>query len=148
MSVLAGISKTTIVLSFVFPAIMFAFGEPALSEVIGSYIGFVLLWGAFISIGLFISALTENQQSAAVVTIAVVLSTIALGLLVQITDADGKYIIANYGVRYVLGWFSVLSRFSAFGYGYFDYAALIYYISITGVFLFLTVRVYDSRRWA
>ena len=41
-----------------------------------------------------------------------------------------------------------MSRFSAFGYGYFDYAALIYYISVTGIFLFLTVRVYDSRRWA
>lgn len=121
---------------------------PVSGQIVGSIIGVILIGAAFIAIGVFISALTENQLSAAVITIAVVLSTIALGLLVQITDADGQYIISSYGLRYVLGWFSVLSRFSAFGYGYFDYAALIYYISVTGVFLFLTVRVYDSRRWA
>ena len=121
---------------------------PVTGQIVGSVIGFVLIGAAFIAIGLFISALTENQLSAAVITIAVILATIGLGLVAQMTDAEGQYIIGSYGVRYVLGWLSVLSRFSAFGYGYFDYAALIYYVSVTGVFLFLTVRVYDSRRWA
>lgn len=121
---------------------------PVTGQVVGSMIGLILIGATFIAIGLFISALTENQLSAAVITIAVILATIGLGLVAQITDAEGQYIIGNYGVRYVLGWLSVMSRFSGFGYGYFDYAALIYYISVTGVFLFLTVRVYDSRRWA
>jgi ABC-2 type transport system permease protein len=44
-------------------------------------------------------------------------------------------------------WFSVLSRFNTFSYGMFDFSALLYYISITFVFLFLTVRVYEKRRW-
>ena len=121
---------------------------PVTGQIVGSVIGFILIGAAFIAIGLFISALTENQLSSAVITIAVILATIGLGLVAQMTDANGQYIIGSYGVRYALGWLSVLSRFSAFGYGYFDYAALIYYISVTGIFLFLTVRVYDSRRWA
>lgn len=121
---------------------------PVTGQIVGSVIGFILVGAAFLAIGLFISALTENQLSAAVITIAVILATIGLGIVAQITDAEGQYIIGSYGVRYVLGWLSVMSRFSAFAYGFFDYAALIYYISVTAIFLFLTVRVYDSRRWA
>ena len=44
----------TMLISLVYPFIMFKFGEPALSEVISSYLGFILLWGAFISVGVFI----------------------------------------------------------------------------------------------
>lgn len=121
---------------------------PVTAQIVGSLIGFVLVGAAFIAIGLFISALTENQLSAAVITIAVILATIGLGLLSELKDAESQYLIGSYGVRYALGWLSVLTRFSAFSYGYFDFAALFYYISIIAVFLFLTVRVYDSRRWA
>jgi ABC-2 type transport system permease protein len=121
---------------------------PVTGQIFGSIIGLVLIGAAFIAVGVFISALTENQLSAAVITIAAILVMIGTGLLTQITDEDGKYLISSYVIRFVLNWFSVLSRFSAFSYGYFDIAALVYYVSITAVFLFLTVRVYDRRRWA
>ena len=51
----------TMVITFVYPAVLCIFGEPSMSEIIGSYIGFILLWGAFISIGVLVSALTESQ---------------------------------------------------------------------------------------
>ena len=121
---------------------------PVTGQIAGSIIGILLIGAAFLAVGVFISALTENQLSAAVITIAVILVMVASGLLTQITDSEGQYIIASYPIRFVLNWFSVLSRFSAFSSGYFDIAALIYYFSITAVFLFLTVRVYDRRRWA
>ena len=63
----------TMLISLVYPFIMFKFGEPALSEVIGSYLGFILLWGAFISVGVFISSLTESQMIAGVFTFAALL---------------------------------------------------------------------------
>jgi ABC-2 type transport system permease protein len=50
-------------------------------------------------------------------------------------------------LRTIFNWISVLSRFDKFAYGLFDFSALLYYISISGVFLFLTVRVYEKRRW-
>ena len=49
--------------------------------------------------------------------------------------------------NFITHWVSVMSRFTNFLQGLFDYAALLYYISIAGVFLLLTVRVYDKRRW-
>lgn len=121
---------------------------PVTSEIIGSIIAVLLIGAAFIGIGLFISSLTENQLSSAVITIAVILAMVVLGFLNDIgTDAEGNRLITNYAVRFVIDWISVFSRFGTFRYGVIDIAALIYYLSIAGVFVFLTVRVYEKRRW-
>ena len=105
----------------------------------GCIIGVLLIGAAFIAIGLFISSLTENQIVAAVVSIGV----FAL-IMASTAFAAG---INNEVLRVIIKWFSVLDRFYAFGEGVFDITALIYYVSITAVFLFLTVRVYEKRRW-
>ena len=47
----------------------------------------------------------------------------------------------------LMKWFSVFERFYPFTYGYFDFVSLIYYLSVTVIFLFLTVRVFEKRRW-
>lgn len=125
----------------------YKFIGPVTAEIFGSVIGILLLGAAFIALGVFISSLTENQLSAAVITIAVILVMYAAGLLSQLTDANGLYLIDSYAVRFMLGWISVLTRFNIFTYGYLDLGAIIYYISMIAVFLFLTVRVYDKRRW-
>ena len=52
-----------------------------------------------------------------------------------------------YPVRYVLGWFSILTRYNNFTNGFFDFAALLYYASVCFIFLFLTCRVYERRRY-
>ena len=102
---------------------------------------------ALIAVGTLISALTENQLSAAVITIGVIAGMILLNVFNLLTDSDGQPIIAVYAVRAVIDWVSVLSRFSTFSNGIFDYSALLYYVSLSFVFLFLTVRVYEKRRW-
>ena len=130
----------TMVLSLIFPAIMFKYGEPALSEVIGSYIGFILLWGAFISIGVFISALTESQVIAAVFTFAGLL----LIYFINWFESSVKNVIA----QKIIGWFSLLSRYSEFQSGILNVENIVYYLSFIFVFLFLTVRVIDKRRYS
>jgi ABC-2 type transport system permease protein len=40
-----------------------------------------------------------------------------------------------------------MDRFANFQRGIFDIAAIIYYVSLVAIFLFLTVRVYEKRRW-
>ena len=102
---------------------------------------------ALIAVGTLVSALTENQLSAAVVTIGVIAAMILLSYVNVLKDSDGQPIISNYVVRYVIDWVSVMSRFAAFSNGVFDYAALLYYVSLAFIFLFLTVRVYEKRRW-
>jgi len=112
---------------------------PSTPEIISCVIGVILVGLAFISIGLFVSSLTENQLAAAVITVAIILAMLVL-------DAVNAYIHV-YAIRFVIDWISVMSRFSNFTTGILDYSAILYYLSISGVFLLLTVRVYDKRRW-
>lgn len=130
----------TILLSMIFPAIMFAFGSPSLSEVIGSYVGFILLWGAFISIGVFISSLTESQMIAGVFTFA----SLLLIYFISWFEASVKNPLA----KKVIDLFSLLSRYSEFQSGILNVENIIYYLSFIFVFLFLTVRVIDKRRYS
>ena len=121
---------------------------PVTSEILGNLFAILLIGAAFIAIGIFISSLTENQLSAAVITIAVIMGMVAIGFVNSIgSDAQGNRLISNYVVRAIIDWISVFSRFSAFTYGIFDIAAAIYYLSLAAVFIFLTVRIYERRRW-
>ena len=120
---------------------------PVTAEIAGSLLALLLLGAALIAVGTLISALAENQLSAAVITIGVVAAMVLLNVFNLLTDADGQPIIASYAIRFVLDWISVVSRYTAFGQGFFDFTALLYYASLAFVFLFLTVRVYEKRRW-
>ncbi len=120
---------------------------PITGEIVGSVIAVILIGAALIAIGTLISALTENQLSAAVITIGVIAAMVLLNVFNLLTDSDGQPIIGSYIVRAVIDWVSVISRFSGFSNGIFDYAALLYYASLAFIFLFLTVRVYEKRRW-
>jgi ABC-2 type transport system permease protein len=115
------------------------FVGPATGKIIACLVGIVLIGLAFLAIGMFISSLTENQLAAAVVTIVIILIMIVLDILQPYVNI--------YALRFVMDWVCVLSRFTSFTQGILDYSAILYYLSITGVFLLLTVRVYDKRRW-
>lgn len=120
---------------------------PVTGEIVGGVVALLLVGAALIAVGTFISSLTENQLSAAIISIGAIGGMTLIGLLTQISDADGQPWIRFAWIRAVLNWISVLSRFSNFTNGIFDFAALFYYFSIAFVFLFLTVRVYEKRRW-
>lgn len=113
---------------------------PVTAEIVGSMIGIILIGAAFIAIGTFISSVTENQLAAAIITIAVILALVGVGLLSSFIDI--------YWIRATLSWISVIGRFSNFSTGIFDISALVYFASLTFLFVFLTVRVYEKRRWS
>jgi ABC-2 type transport system permease protein len=112
---------------------------PATAEIISCLVGIVLIGAAFIAIGVFVSSLTENQLAAAVITVTIIFVMLVLDMVNRYIDV--------YAIRFVISWVCVISRFSRFTSGVLDFASIIYYISITAVFLLLTVRVYDKRRW-
>ena len=130
----------TLVVSLIFPLILSIFGHPSGSEMLGSYIGFVLLWGAFISIGLFISALTESQMIAAVVTFGVL-------LLVYYMDWIAAN-ITNATLQKIVQWFSLMSRYDEFQSGILNVVNIVYYLSFIGIFLLLTVQVIRRRQYS
>lgn len=107
----------------------------------GNLIALLLVGMVFISIGLFVSSLTENQLSSAIGTIAIILGFLGIGLI-------NALLPATYWLRFVFDAISIFTRFQSFVNGYFDFATVIYYLSVSAIFLWLTVRVYDRRRYS
>ena len=116
------------------------YAQVKFAVLIGNTLALLLVGFVFISIGLFVSSLTENQLSAAIGTIAVILAFLGIGLL-------NSLLPATYWIRYVFDALSIFTRFQTFVNGYFDLSSIVYYISVGGIFLYLTVRVYDRRRY-
>lgn len=107
---------------------------------IGNFLAVILVAMTFISMGMFISALTESQFIAAFGSFAIILAILLINIF--------KTKISNKILLSIIGWFSVYDRFNGFAEGIFDIPALIYYLSVTAVFVFLTVRVIEKRRYA
>lgn len=114
---------------------------PNIAMILGNFIALILLGMCFIAIGIFISTLTENMFASAVLTVGTLFGLLIINGIGNLFTGEAFYI-----VRVVINWLSLFARFDAFVYGYFDVGALIYYISITGIFLFLSERVFQARR--
>jgi ABC-2 type transport system permease protein len=119
---------------------LYMFGNPNTMAIITSSVGALFIGAAFIAIGLFVSCLSENQFVSAVFTIA----SLAVFLVLSMTSDSS----VNAGVRSVLKWVSIYDRYYYFTSGLFDLTAIIYYSSLCFVFLFLSVRLYEKRRWS
>ncbi len=126
-------------LSFCSFFILYLYARVQTAVLFGNLVAILLLGMTFVSIGLFVSALTENQLAAAVGTVAILLVLVLISLL--------NSLIPVYWIRFVLSSISVFSRFQSFTQGIFDIAALFYYLSVSVAFLYLTVRVFEKRRW-
>lgn len=132
--------EVTFLLSFLnFIPVSF-YGKINMAEILSNFVGLTCLASSLIAIGVFISALTESQFIAAIGSIATILGLLLVGLFSSSITSDF--------LRVVVKWFSILDRYVNFRYGIFDVSSVLYYISITAIFLFLTVRVYEKRRWA
>jgi len=118
--------------TLVFPLFIAIFSEPEAGTLISGYLGLVLMSMAFISLGLFISSLTENQIVAAVATFGML-------LLFWIIQWTGN----NPVVRHL----SVLEHFGNFAQGLIDTRDVVYYVSFTLLWMFLTLRVLESKKW-
>ena len=130
----------TVLLSCVYYLPLFGYGEPNVGRAVGCLIAMLLLGMCFIAVGVFVSTLTESTVTASIGTMTI--------LLVFVVAAIFNNLIGSYVIRSVLSWISVYSRYVNFTYGIFDIAAAVYYVSITAVFLFLAIRVYERRRYA
>ncbi|HBT65972.1 MAG TPA: ABC transporter [Ruminococcaceae bacterium] len=109
--------------------------------IIGNYLGMFLLGGLVISIGLLISSLTESQLIAAIGTLGISFMLILMdGLAAQFSNLT---ILSS-----VINFLSVSQRYSTFTSGIIAYDNIIFFLSMQALFLFLTVRVLDRKRWS
>jgi len=118
--------------------LLFAYGHPEWRQVATSYLGLLLMGGAFISVGLFFSSLTRNQIVAIVLTFATLLF---LWVVNWVSDQAGPTL------RTVVGALSITDRFDDFSKGLVDTKHVVYYLSFITFGLFLTAKSVDSERW-
>ncbi|MBQ7981245.1 MAG: ABC transporter permease subunit [Oscillospiraceae bacterium] len=127
-------------ITVVYAVVVSAFAQPDWTVVIGNIVGFLLLGSAFISIGIFVSSLTENQIVSAIISFAAMLLCYLLSAIAQLVPVQWlSEIISN---------LSFVDRYTGFTYGLFDLSNVLFFISATAVFLYLTVRVLEKRRWS
>jgi ABC-2 type transport system permease protein len=182
----------TLVVTVFYTLVIAVFGDLAVWETVGSYIGFIFLGASYITVGVFISAGTENQFTAALVSFFSLLLIWIIDPLVNIVPSDvisglifaaliallaGLFLYTNLKNIYLgigavviggliitalyfwnrdvfnglfqktLSWFSLNQRYNDFTLGILKVEALFYYTSFSGLFLFLTVRLIEKRRW-
>lgn len=125
-------------LTVTYPILLMAWSTPEPLPILAGYLGLILVGTAFLSVGLLASALTENQ---------IVAGSLAFGALLLIWVIGWSAELTGGTVGKVLGHLSFLNHFEAFARGVVDTKDLIYYANVTVLFLFLTLKVVEARRW-
>lgn len=120
--------------------IMSFFGTVQWLVFLGDFIGMLLLGAAFIAISTFISSLTESQVIAAIGSVVLLLFLYLLTLLSSVFTGTTATNVINF--------FSVTNRMQNFFDGLLNASDVVYFLSLTVVSLFLSVRKLESRRWS
>lgn len=129
----------TIALTFPLPIMVASLGHVDVGAFVCGYIGLILLGGAYLAIGLWISSLTENQIVAFIGAFVICLILFIAGVDLILTS------LPRWMVPFMKG-LSLGSRFSSIERGVIDSRDMIYYFSMIGFFLFLNVRSVETRR--
>ncbi len=125
-------------LTLIYPLVLQLYGDPDWGPIWTGYVGLLLMGGSIITIGLFVSSMTENQIIAGVVCFGVALFLWSL-------DFAAGTISGQLGE--VLGYLSVLRHFNTFEKGILDSTDCLFFLSFIYFGLFITVRSLESTRW-
>jgi ABC-2 type transport system permease protein len=130
----------TLLLSITLPIILFIIGKPDWGTIIGGYFGSILLGGAYLAIGLWISSLTNNQIIAFIFSVLIVFILFIIGqpIVLQTTPS---FLVPLF--RYV----GMGTHFESILRGVIDTRDLIYYIILISFFLYLNTTSLKSRKW-
>ena len=107
----------------------------------GMFLGILLTGGLFLSLGCFASALARTQMAAAMISFVLGVSLFALGFLAAALPQSAHW------QTQVISYFALFDQMKDFARGIVDTRAVIFFVSATFVFLFLTLRVVETRRW-
>jgi ABC-2 type transport system permease protein len=126
--------------TFIYQLAMGRYSDPGLPwrTVLSGYLGLFLLGAALVSIGAFISSLTESQIIAGIATFAVFILLLVLNAVVRESNTTMGEIVL---------YLSLLGHTEDFGHGVIDTANVVFYLSLVAVSFFLTLRSLDSMRW-
>ena len=129
-----------ILMPFIYGLILSKFGAVEWGTVFANFLAQFLLGAAFIAIGGLVSALTENQIASAVLAFVVLMVFYMIDLVAN-SMSEGK-------IRNVLEQLGFFRRYFAITCGLFNVPTIIFYLSFAVIFNYLTIRVFERRRWS
>ncbi|MCI9272550.1 MAG: ABC transporter permease [Clostridiales bacterium] len=124
----------------VFALILTFFGSPDWTVIIGNLIGLFLLGAALIAIGMFISALTENQVIAAI-------GGFVVAIFVTLIDTIANAIPVAF-ISKIIASMSFNAHYNNFTVGILDLSGVVFFLSVIALFVFLTTRIFEKKRWS
>lgn len=124
----------------IYTVIICFFVTPDFAVILCTILGILLLGGALIAIDIFISALTESQIIAAIVSIGA-------GLFIYMLDSISSLISVDF-ITKIFSAISFNQNYSNFTYGILNLSNLVFFVSVIAIFIFLTIRVLEKRRWS
>lgn len=125
-------------LTLYYPLLLIVFGDPDLGPIATSYLGLLLLGGAALAIGIFASSLSANQIVVAAIAGGILFALWFLGIAAGLVPGRGGEL---------LSYLSLSHHFTDFMRGIVDTRAVVYYASVTALFLYLTTRSIETGRW-
>jgi len=126
-------------LTLYYPILLMLFGDPDLGPIGTGYLGLFLFGATSLAVGIFASSLTSNQIVSAVVAGGILFALFFLGAAADfLPKALGQ----------VIGYLSIAYYFPDFTRGIIDTRGIIYYLSMTALFLFLAIRSLENSRWS
>ncbi len=132
------IYTVALILSFSHILVLFWLGSPDIGVLFANYLGYWLIGGTMIAAGILASALTSNSA------IAFILGAIFCSAFVFLKSAVG---IAGEWLTEFVAPLSIHSSFNDLASGVISFSALVYFVSCTGVLLYLNTLLIDRRHW-
>ncbi|MEC9381218.1 MAG: ABC transporter permease subunit [Candidatus Latescibacterota bacterium] len=129
---------TIVALTLVYCGILELYGDPDWGPIWSAYLGYLLLGGTFIGVGMLASSVTENQ---------IVAVLLAFGAVLMLWLIDWSASFAGPTAAKVLQYLSIIQHLQDFQRGVIDTSDVVFYLSFIFFSLFVTTRVLESRRW-
>jgi ABC-2 type transport system permease protein len=107
----------------------------------GMYLGIFFTGGLFLSLGCFASAISQSQMASAMISFVLGVSLFSLGFLAK------QIPVAAQWQSQMLSYFGLFDQMNDFARGVVDTRTVVFYVTVTFFFLFLTLRAVESRRW-
>lgn len=131
---------TALIVTFIYPLILAALGSVSFGETVSGFLGLILYGGMMISISLSLSSLIRNRVAALITTIAVMLAILAMEVIIPY--------IKNPWVVSILYRIAPSSNLNYFMSGIISLFSTVYFLSITVLFVILTGKAIENKRWS
>ncbi len=127
------------VLFVIYGLIVNFFVTPSWITIGSNILGLLLFGTSLITIGTFISSLTESQIISAILSIGAGLLVTSISMLENLVSIDFiKEIIASV---------EFMERYQNFTLGIVKFSDIIFFLSVSALFVFFTIKVLERRRW-